>query len=80
MAFGNNTTTRIAQSFQPTVTADICAVKFQLFKTGSPTDALQCELYTNVSGVPDTIIATASNTVSGSGLTATKEIHLWPKE
>ena len=50
-------------------------MKFQLFKTGSPTDAIQCQLYSDSSGEPGTLIDTASNTVSGAGLTGTKEIH-----
>lgn len=67
VVFGNNSNTKVAQSFIPTVAGDIVSVDLDIVKVGSPTDSVIIKLCDNNGGEPGTVLAT-STTITGSTL------------
>jgi hypothetical protein len=68
--WGDTTFERLAQSFQPTVTAQISKVKMVVWKMGSPVDSIKLELYTNSGSAPGALVVAAQATILGSTLDA----------
>jgi hypothetical protein len=55
-------------SFTTSSTTSICSIEVEIYKVGSPTGDITLYLYTDDAGVPDTLLATSSNTVDASTL------------
>lgn len=68
--FGDTTNTRVAQTIQPSITQPISEFHVKLAKSGSPTDTLILNVYTDNAGTPDTLILTSTE-VDGASLTGT---------
>lgn len=60
---------QIAQSFQPSLTADISRFTYKLRKIGSPTDSVQVAIYSDSSSSPGTQLSVSTNSVLGSSIT-----------
>lgn len=69
LGWGTTSTVKVAQTFTPTFTADVCCIRVKLSKTGSPTDNIECKIYTDGTTEPGTLVATSTNTVAGTDLT-----------
>ncbi len=64
------------QSFKPSISAELCNIAVKLARVGSPTDNLQCKLYSlTAEGIPDTLLATADNQIDGNNLSTTHAIY-----
>lgn len=60
--WGDSSFEKIAQSFTPTVTANLARIEIQLRTNGNPTDAVQMGIYGNSGGVPGSLIQNATTT------------------
>lgn len=72
---GTNAGQRRAVSFSPTITHKAKYIYNSLRVTGAPTDDLKLEIFSNGSSEPGSLLATASNTVSGTLLTTSQSIQ-----
>lgn len=69
--FGDGTgESKVGTTFTPSVTAPIAKFTFKLRKFGTPSDNVKVELYTNSADVPNTLLATATEQVSGTSIPA----------
>jgi hypothetical protein len=72
---GDNITYKVAQTFQPSVPTRLTSFAFYVFKQGSPTDALQLQIYTDGSTQPGTFLATSETLVAGGSLTTSSQLQ-----
>lgn len=82
--FGTTTSQKLAQSFTPSITGPLVQATFSIAPgDGSPSDDIRCQIYTNNSGVPGTLITTSINTFASggtfnfSGFVATASTKYW---
>jgi hypothetical protein len=74
----NATYQRRSQSFTPVLTSDLISLKYSVHKSGSPTDNLIIELYSDSGGEPDTLITTLE-TIAGADVPSSatvRTVHL----
>jgi hypothetical protein len=72
--FGYSTNEKAAQQF--TAVGSMTAVNVSIRKAASPTDNVVCELWSDASDLPDTLIATSPTTVSGASLGTAGEVYV----
>ena len=72
---GTSTTIKRAQQFSPSSNGNLSVVKVKIAKTNSPTDTIQCDIYSDNSNLPNISLASADSTIDASSLTTTSTYY-----
>jgi|GEM_PF-3255055 len=65
---------KTAQTFKPSVSADICNFAVYLYKGGSPTDDFKLQVYTDNAGVPGILLGESTTIINGASLTTSSQL------